>query len=57
MSLLYTIIIIALISLALALRSLYQVTKIEEIKKVQEKLKKGKVIFHQDSLSSDSSGE
>lgn len=50
--LIISIIIIAIISFALAYRSLLHLEKMEEVKKVRKELKRGKVIFRQDSSSS-----
>lgn len=44
--------IIFLISFILALRSLRNLTKIDEVVHVKEELKKGKIIYQSDSSSS-----
>jgi hypothetical protein len=46
------ILVIAAISVGLALRSLKQLSSLEEIEHVQEEMKKGRVIFQNDSSSS-----
>ena len=44
-------IVIGLISVLLAIRSLKQLEKMEQVTEVKDELKKGKVIFHSDSSS------
>lgn len=54
MTVLFVIILLAVVSVLLAINSLRNLHKIEEIKTAQEDLNKGKVIFHRDSVSSPS---
>lgn len=56
MQLFYVLIILAIISVLFAFRSLKQLKKNDEIKGVKDVLKRGKVIFHDEKFSSDSSG-
>jgi|GEM_PF-3069660 len=50
------LIILIIISVAWAIHSYYQLKNIVEVEGVKEDLQRGHVIFHSDSLSSESEG-
>ena len=52
MPILFVLFIILILSIILAVRSLKNLEKIEGVKTVKEELKKGKVIFQKDTVSS-----